>query len=240
VSQLCPEGGRSFRCVCISGIQAQPVSGQVYRHEGAPGPVWRNKYRLSDGLQVHRALPRAGHPALRIASIVSSDTLRSSSSSAIRDERLRHRAEVRRSSVPLKPGARRGGVDPPPPEADCVPRARHPALADVTDRGRGRADQSGELVDREQTVRRAAGQALLADEPITDDAFVTYEPLGVILAVMPCNHPFWYVLGNAEWMSNSAASGRPQRSESPASTTSGVRGVAARNEGVAGSVRPSA
>ncbi|MGI8780387.1 MAG: tyrosine-type recombinase/integrase, partial [Solirubrobacteraceae bacterium] len=31
-----------------------PISGHVYRHEGARGPVWRAKYRLGDGRQVHR------------------------------------------------------------------------------------------------------------------------------------------------------------------------------------------
>ena len=33
-----------------------PISGHVYRHEGARGPVWRAKYRLSDGRQVHRKI----------------------------------------------------------------------------------------------------------------------------------------------------------------------------------------
>ena len=46
------------------------VSGHVYRHEGARGPVWRAKYRLPDGRQVHKTIgpvwtergrPRAGH-----------------------------------------------------------------------------------------------------------------------------------------------------------------------------------
>ena len=46
-----------------------PISGHVYRHEGARGPVWRAKYRLPDGRQVHRTIgpawtergrPRAG------------------------------------------------------------------------------------------------------------------------------------------------------------------------------------
>jgi hypothetical protein len=35
VSQLCPE--------------MTPISGHVYRFEGARGPVWRAKYRLPDG-----------------------------------------------------------------------------------------------------------------------------------------------------------------------------------------------
>lgn len=47
----------------------QPISGHVYRHEGARGPVWRAKYRLPDGRQVHKTIgpvwtergrPRAG------------------------------------------------------------------------------------------------------------------------------------------------------------------------------------
>jgi integrase len=42
VSQLCPE--------------ITPISGHVYRHEGRRGPVWRAKYRLPDGRQVHRTI----------------------------------------------------------------------------------------------------------------------------------------------------------------------------------------
>ncbi len=54
----------------------QPVSGHVYRHEGARGPVWRTKYRLPDGRQVHmtigpawteRGRPRAGYFTKRTA-----------------------------------------------------------------------------------------------------------------------------------------------------------------------------
>ena len=40
-------------------------------------------------------------------------------------------------------------------------------------------------------------EAFLADEPIQSDgerAFVAYEPLGVVLAVMPWNFPFWQVV----------------------------------------------
>src|SRR4051794_36825873 len=48
-------------------MPAVPISGHVYRHEGARGPVWRAKYRLSDGRQVHRTIGRAwtsrGRPA---------------------------------------------------------------------------------------------------------------------------------------------------------------------------------
>src|SRR4051812_16644262 len=44
-----------------------PISGHVYRHEGARGPVWRAKYRLPDGRQVHRTIGKAwtsrGRPA---------------------------------------------------------------------------------------------------------------------------------------------------------------------------------
>jgi succinate-semialdehyde dehydrogenase/glutarate-semialdehyde dehydrogenase len=41
------------------------------------------------------------------------------------------------------------------------------------------------------------GEAFLADEPAATDAsrsFVRYQPLGVVLAVMPWNFPFWQVL----------------------------------------------
>ena len=40
------------------------------------------------------------------------------------------------------------------------------------------------------------GERFLADEAVTTDAsfsFVRYEPLGVVLAVMPWNFPFWQV-----------------------------------------------
>src|SRR4051812_23441306 len=61
VSQLCPE---------------TPISGHVYRFEGARGPVWRAKYRLPDGRQIHRTIgpawtergrPRAGWYTKRTA-----------------------------------------------------------------------------------------------------------------------------------------------------------------------------
>jgi hypothetical protein len=54
----------------------QNVSGHVYRHEGIRGPVWRAKYRLPDGRQVHRTIgqvwtdrgrPRAGYFTKRTA-----------------------------------------------------------------------------------------------------------------------------------------------------------------------------
>src|SRR4051794_10317770 len=35
------------------------VSGHVYRYDGKRGSVWRVKYRLPDGRQVHRALGHA-------------------------------------------------------------------------------------------------------------------------------------------------------------------------------------
>jgi hypothetical protein len=62
VSQLCPE--------------MTPISGHVYRFEGARGPVWRAKYRLPDGRQIHRTIgpawtergrPRAGWYTKRTA-----------------------------------------------------------------------------------------------------------------------------------------------------------------------------
>ena len=62
VCQLCPE--------------MTPISGHVYRFEGARGPVWRAKYRLPDGRQIHRTIgpawtergrPRAGWYTQRTA-----------------------------------------------------------------------------------------------------------------------------------------------------------------------------
>ena len=37
-------------------MSSVPISGHVYRHEGARGPVWRAKYRLGDGRQVHKKI----------------------------------------------------------------------------------------------------------------------------------------------------------------------------------------
>ena len=43
--------------VSIDGLmQPRPVSGHVFRHEGGARPVWRAKYRLPDGRQVHRTI----------------------------------------------------------------------------------------------------------------------------------------------------------------------------------------
>ena len=62
VYQLCP------------GMSA--ISGHVYRYEGRRGPVWRAKYRLPDGRQIHRTIgpawtergrPRAGWLTKRAA-----------------------------------------------------------------------------------------------------------------------------------------------------------------------------
>ena len=67
---MCPEAPVAFgRC-------RAPISGHVYRHDGARGPVWRAKYRLADGRQVHRTIgrawtgrgrPPAGHFTKRLA-----------------------------------------------------------------------------------------------------------------------------------------------------------------------------
>src|SRR3954462_10812647 len=54
----------------------QEITGHVYRYEGSRGIVWRAKYRLPDGRQVHRAIgpawigrgrPRAGWYTKRTA-----------------------------------------------------------------------------------------------------------------------------------------------------------------------------
>jgi integrase len=37
-------------------MSSVPISGHVYRHEGTRGPVWRAKYRLGDGRQVHKKI----------------------------------------------------------------------------------------------------------------------------------------------------------------------------------------
>jgi integrase len=61
-----------------------PISGHVYRHEGVRGPVWRAKYRLPDGRQVHKTIgpawtergrPRAGFFTKRTAQVWLRDVL---------------------------------------------------------------------------------------------------------------------------------------------------------------------
>ncbi|HTS65408.1 MAG TPA: NAD-dependent succinate-semialdehyde dehydrogenase [Candidatus Acidoferrales bacterium] len=37
------------------------------------------------------------------------------------------------------------------------------------------------------------GERLLADEPVTPEGFIRYQPIGPVLAVMPWNFPFWQV-----------------------------------------------
>src|SRR3954467_13616536 len=62
----------------------QEISGHVSRHEGARGAVWRAKYRLPDGRQVHRTVgpawtergrPRAGGFTKRTAEAGMRDVL---------------------------------------------------------------------------------------------------------------------------------------------------------------------
>lgn len=57
-------------------MSGTPISGHLYLHEGARGPVWRAKYRLADGRQVHRKIgpawtargrPPAGYFTRRLA-----------------------------------------------------------------------------------------------------------------------------------------------------------------------------
>ena len=79
---------------------------------------------------------------------------------------------------------------------------------------RDRADKYGRMMTREmgKTLKSAVGEVekcawvcdyyaenaekFLAEEPVETDAsesFITYDPLGVVLAVMPWNFPFWQV-----------------------------------------------
>ena len=95
------------------------------------------------------------------------------------------------------------------------PHARARLLASVAAVFRTRVDEYAELITREvgkpltearaevdKCVRvceyyAAEGERLLADEAVetgTARSFVAYEPLGVVLAVMPWNYPFWQVV----------------------------------------------
>ncbi len=44
-------------------MSSVPISGHDYRHDGARGPVWRAKYRLGYGCQVHMKVGRRGRPS---------------------------------------------------------------------------------------------------------------------------------------------------------------------------------
>jgi succinate-semialdehyde dehydrogenase/glutarate-semialdehyde dehydrogenase len=79
-------------------------------------------------------------------------------------------------------------------------RARKATLAQLM------AEEMGKVIkEGEQEIEKCAtacdfyadhGPAMLADEPLVSEArssFITYQPLGVILAVMPWNFPFWQV-----------------------------------------------
>jgi succinate-semialdehyde dehydrogenase / glutarate-semialdehyde dehydrogenase len=92
-------------------------------------------------------------------------------------------------------------------------RARH--LTEAARLLRGRQDQYATLITREMgkpiaearaEIDKCAwtcefyaehGAAFLAPESVktpADDSFVAYEPLGVVLAIMPWNFPFWQVV----------------------------------------------
>jgi len=85
-------------------------------------------------------------------------------------------------------------------KAARILRERKPILAVLI------ADEMGKLLkEGEAEIEKCAtcceyyaknAETLLADEPIKTEArasFVTYQPLGVILAIMPWNFPFWQV-----------------------------------------------
>ena len=85
--------------------------------------------------------------------------------------------------------------------AGALLRARAPALARLMalEMGKPVADGRAEALKCATCCDyyAAHAEAFLADEPVATDAgrsFVSYQPLGVVLAVMPWNFPFWQVV----------------------------------------------
>ncbi len=69
----------------------------------------------------------------------------------------------------------------------------------TTEMGKTRREAESEIDKCASTCAYYADQAdaFLADQPIRTDArrsFVTYQPLGAVLAIMPWNFPFWQVM----------------------------------------------
>lgn len=80
-------------------------------------------------------------------------------------------------------------------------RKQKDALADLmtTEMGKPLAEAAGEMEKSAVTALYYAENAgrLLADEPVAIDgvdAWVSYEPIGLVLAVMPWNFPVWQVM----------------------------------------------
>jgi len=78
-------------------------------------------------------------------------------------------------------------------------RAGRYAALITREMGKPLAEARAEVAKCSRTLRFYAdeGERLLADEPVATEALasrVSYEPLGLVLAVMPWNFPFWQVL----------------------------------------------
>ena len=104
-----------------------------------------------------------------------------------------HLVLARRRLCRAEPAHEGGG--PPSPRPQGRVRKAHDARDGQARRkgGRGEAEKCAWVCD----YYADNAEAFLADEIVATDAtksFVAYEPLGVVLAVMPWNFPFWQVL----------------------------------------------